>query len=111
MNKFTNALADLIIQNEIPRIDNVMREVTEKISIDFANKIFSLVDEYYDNYTPIHYVRVYGPKRKLRTKSGKTSRKPKGGQVSLHAAITRGGENTPAIGVAGGSFEEGYLVE
>ena len=109
MEKFVDALASLIIQNEIPRIDNVMREVTEKISIDFANKIFSLVDEYYDNYTPINYVRVYGPKRKLRTKSGKTSRKSKGGQVSLHAAITRGGENTPAIGVAGGSFEEGYF--
>lgn len=109
MKEFIDALADIIIQNEIPRIDNVMREVTEKISIDFAKKVFSLVDEYYDNYTPIRYIRVYGPKRKLNTKSGKTSRRPMRGQVSLHAAITRGGENTPAIGIAGGSFEEGYF--
>lgn len=109
MKKFTDALADLIIENEIPRIDNIMREVTEKISVDFAKEAFRLLDEYYDNYTPIRYVRVYGPKRKLRTKSGTTTRKPRGGQVSLHAAITRGGENNPAIGVSGGSFKEGYF--
>ena len=109
MKGFTDALADLIIENEIPRIDNIMREVTEKISIDFAKEAFRLLDEYYDNYTPIRYVRVYGPKRKLRTKSGDTKRKPKGGQVSLHAAITRGGENNPAIGISGGSYEEGYF--
>ena len=109
MKRFTDALADLIIENEIPRIDNIMREVTENISIDFAKEMFQLVDAYYDNYTPIRYVRVYGPKRKLRTKSGKTKRKPRGGQVSLHAAVTRGGEGAPAIGVSGGSYEEGYF--
>ena len=109
MKKFTDALADLIIKNEMPRIDNVMREVTEKISIDFAKEMFKLIDAYYDNYTPIRYVRVYGPKRKLRTTSGTTKRKPRRGQVSLHAAVTRGGEEAPAIGVSGGSFEEGYF--
>ena len=109
MKNFTDALADLIIENEIPRIDNIMREVTKKISIDFAKEMFRLLDAYYDNYTPIRYVRVYGPKRTLRTKSGKTKRKPVGGQVSLHAAITRGGENEPAIGISGGSYEEGYF--
>ena len=109
MKKFTDALADLIIENEMPRIDNIMREVTKNISIDFATEAFRLVDEYYDNYTPIHYVRVYGPKRKLRTKSGKTSKKARSGQVSLHAAITRGGEDAPAIGISGGSYEEGYF--
>ena len=109
MKKFTDALADLIIENEIPRIDNIMREVTKNISIDFAKEAFRLVDEYYDNYTPIQYVRVYGSKRTLRTKSGKTTRKAKGGQVSLHAAITRGGEGNPAIGISGGSFDEGYF--
>ena len=109
MKKFTDALADLIIENEIPRIDNIMREVTKNISIDFAKEMFRLLDAYYDNYTPIRYVRVYGPKRTLRTKSGKTKRKPIGGHVSLHVAITRGGENNPAIGISGGSFEEGYF--
>ena len=109
MKKFTDALADLIIENEIPRIDNIMREVTKNISIDFVKEMFVLIDAYYDNYTPIRYVRVYGPKRTLKTKNGKTKRKPSGGQVSLHAAVTRGGEGAPAIGVSGGSFEEGYF--
>ena len=109
MRNFTDELVDLIIENEMPRIDKIMNEVTRNISIDFAREMFRLVDEYYDNYTPIRYVRVYGQKRKLRTKSGTTSRKPRAGQVSLHAAVTRGGENEPAIGIYGGSFYDGYV--
>ena len=109
MRNFTDELVNLIIENEIPRIDKIMNEVTKNISIDFSREIFRLVDEYYDNYTPIRYVRVYGNKRKLRTKKGTTSRKPRAGQVSLHAAITRGGENEPAIGVYGGSYYDGYV--
>lgn len=109
MKDFTNELVDLIIENEIPRLDKIMNEVTQKVRTDFAREVYRLLDEYYDNYTPIRYVRVYGAKRKLRTKSGTTTRKPRAGQVSLHAAITRGGENAPAIGVAGGSYYDGYV--
>lgn len=109
MKNFTDDLVNLIIENEAPRIDKIMNEVTRNISMDFAKETFRLLDEYYDNYTPIHYVRVYGKKRKLRTKSGKTNRKPRAGQVSLHAAITRGGEKEPAIGVYGGSYHDGYI--
>lgn len=109
MRNFTDELVDLIIENEIPHIDNIMNEVTKNISIDFAKEMSRLVDEYYDNYTPIHYIRVYGHKRKLRTKNGTTSRKPRAGQVSLHAAITRGGENGVIQGVYGGSYYDGYV--
>lgn len=109
MRNFTDELVDMIIENEIPRIDKIMNEVTKNISIDFARETFRLLDEYYDNYTPIRYVRVYGQKRKLRTKNGTTNRKPRAGQVSLHAAITRGGENDSAIGVYGGSYYDGYI--
>lgn len=109
MKDFTNELVDLIIENEVPRIDKIMNEVTKNIQTDFAREVYKLLDQYYDNYTPIRYVRVYGKKRKLRTKSGKTTRKPRAGQVSLHAAITSGGEDAPAIGVAGGSYDSGYV--
>ena len=109
MKDFTDVLINTIIENEIPRIDKIMNEVTKKVSQDFAAETFRLLDEYYDNYTPIRYVRVYGNKRKLRTKNGTTSRKPRPGQVSLHAAITRGGENEPTIGVYGGNFYDGYV--
>ena len=107
MKNFTDVLIDAIIENEIPRLDKIMNEVTQNISRDFANETFKLLDEYYDSYTPIRYVRVYGTKRKLRTKSGSTSRKPRPGQVSLHAVITRTGEK--AISFSGGSFYDGYV--
>lgn len=109
MKDFTDVLMNAIIENEIPRIDKIMNEVTKKVSQDFAQETFRLLDEYYDNYTPIRYVRVYGQKRKLRTKNGTTNRKPRTGQVSLHAAITRGGEEEPAIGVYGGNYYDGYV--
>lgn len=109
MKDFTDVLINTIIENEIPRIDKIMNEVTKKVSQDFAAETFRLLDEYYDNYTPIRYVRVYGKNRKLRTKSGTTNRTPRAGQVSLHAAITRGGESEPAIGVYGGSYYDGYV--
>lgn len=109
MKDFTNELVDLIIENEKENLDKIMNEVTQKITTDFARETYRLLDQYYDNYTPIRYVRVYGSKRKLRTKSGTTTRKPKAGQVSLHAAITRGGEDAPAIGVSGGSYYDGYI--
>lgn len=109
MNDFTNELVNLIIEQESGRLDKVMQEVTTNIMKDFAKETYRLLDEYYENYTPIHYVRVYGRARRLRTKSGTTSGKPRGGQVSLHIAISRGGENAPAIGVAGGNYADGYF--
>ena len=109
MKDFTDVLIDAIIDNEMPRLDKIMNEVTQNISRDFARETFRLLDEYYDDYTPIRYVRVYGKKRKLRTKSGLTSRKPRPGQVSLHAAITRGGEDAPAIGFYGKDDQGAYI--
>jgi hypothetical protein len=104
MKNFTDDLVDLIIENEAPRIDKIMNEVTKNISIDFAKETFRLLDAYYDNYDPVRYVRVYGKRGKYMK-----NRKPRAGQVSLHAAITRGGESEPAIGVYGGSYYEGYV--
>lgn len=100
MKDFTDQLVDLIIANEIPRIDKIMNEVTQKISIDFTNKMYELIDKYYENYDPIRYVRVYGKRGKYAK-----NRKPRPGQVSLHAAVTRGGN----IAFSGGSYYEGYV--
>ena len=102
MKDFTDVLADLIIENEKDNINKIMNEVTQKVSMDFTNKMYELIDKYYDNYDPIRYVRVYG-------KRGKNikNKKPTPGQVSLHAAITRSGENT--ISFSGGSYYDGYV--
>lgn len=96
MKDFTDVLIDAIIEQEQSRIDKIMDDVTRNISKDFAQEAVRLIDAYYDNYTPVHYVRVYGKKRKLKTKSGSTSRKPRAGQVSLHAAIAREGKDSIA---------------
>lgn len=85
MKDFTDELISTIIQNEKGRLDKVMNEVSKKISIDFANEMFKLVDEYYENYDPKHYVRIYGKRGKYLQ-----NRKSSGG-VSLHATVTRGG--------------------
>ena len=102
MKDFTDVLIDAIIENEIPRIDKIMNYVTMYVSMDFKNKMHELIDKYYDNYEPIRYVRVYG-------KRGKhiKNRKPRPGQVSLHAAITRDGSES--IAYSGGSFYDGYV--
>lgn len=103
MKDFIDALVDTIINKERSRIDTIMKEVTTNIQKDFAEHARKLLDEYYENYDPIRYVRVY-------RKRGKhiKNRKPKPGQISLHAAVFRGGEETPAIGYVGGDYEEGY---
>ena len=104
MKNFTDGLVDTIIQNEIPRMDKIMNEVTKKISADFTSVMFGLIDKYYENYDPIRYVRVHGKRGKYMK-----NRKPKGGQVSLHAAITRIGGEGAAISFSGGSYYEGYV--
>lgn len=108
MKDFTDQLVDLILKNEEPRIDKIMNEVTEKIRDDFVAMTNSLIDDYYFDYIPIRYVRVYGAKRKLRTKNGATKRKPVAGQVSLHAAINRMGTDG-SYAISGGSISDGYV--
>ena len=100
MKDFTNQLVDLIIENEIPRIDKIMGEVTKKVSIDFAKAIFRFLDAYYENYDPTRYVRIYEKRGKyLRNKQ------PKEGQISLHDAITRGGANNSEFSKHGGTYQ------
>lgn len=106
MKDFTDILVDKIISQERNRIDSIMKEVTKNIQTDFAREAYRLLDEYYENYEPIRYVRLYGRKKTLRR--GATKMKAKTGGVSLHAAITRGGEDAPAIGFVGGDYDNGY---
>ena len=108
MKNFTDVVIDTILKNEVPRIDKIMNEVTEKIRDDFVAMANSLIDDYYFDYTPTRYVRVYGNKRRLHTKSGATKRKPKAGQVSLHAAVSRMGTDEN-YAISGGSYYDGYV--
>lgn len=102
MKNFTDELVNLIIANEASNVDKIMNEVTKKISVDFTTVMYGLIDKYYENYDPIRYVRVYGKRGKHAQ-----NKKPKPGQVSLHAAVTRGGNDT--ISFSGGSYYDGYV--
>lgn len=84
MKDFTDQLVDLILENERSRIDKIMQYTTEQVSKDFALVMMRFLDMYYDNYDPTSYVRVYGKRGKYMS-----GQKPKPGQVSLHAAVSR----------------------
>lgn len=84
MKDFTDQLINLIIKHEKTRVDKIMQYTAEQVSKDFALVMMRFLDMYYDNYDPTSYVRVYG-------KRGKNmhGRNPVGGQISLHAAVSR----------------------
>jgi hypothetical protein len=86
MKDFTDQLIDLILENEKNRIDKIMQYTMEQVSKDFASEMMRYLDMYYDNYDPTSYVRVYGKRGKYMS-----GEKPKPGQVSLHAAVSRDG--------------------
>lgn len=112
MKKFADMMADIVIETERERIDDILTELTKKIRDDFVEEVYRLVDEYYDNYVPARYVRLYAPKRKLRTKKGTTKARPntsKAGAVSLYEALHKMEGDDPIIGVYGGNIEEGYV--
>ena len=113
MRDFVDELIDTILEQEKPRINNIMKEVTDKVSKDLLQKTLRLLDSYYDNYTPVNYVRLYEPKRKLKSKAAKrkskgyTIRKPKSGGISLHTAIGQmQGNDLASISI--GDFDSGY---
>lgn len=110
MKDFVDQMMDDAIEYNIPTIEKIMDEVTRNVTKDFAHEAYRLLDNYYDDYTPFRYVRLYAPKRKLRTKRGWTTRKPKSGGISLWNAVTKQEGDMPAIGAFGGSFDKGYVA-
>lgn len=123
MGTFVDEMAEFILAKEKPNIEKVLNEVTENIRKDFAIETYRLIDKYYETYEPMYYVRLYnrngrGSKRTLgRSKGGVTKSSPRGKNkaghangLSLHSAITKGGENHPLIGVAGGNYVDGFVA-
>lgn len=128
MNNFTNELVNLIIQNETPRLNNVLQEVSKKIQNDVIQKTYEVVDKYYQDYTKEDgrvYIRVdeyRATPSKRRNKKGNRLVRKRDRNVSLRSAITRGTmrDDEGAVGVcrpldgilgwqAGVLFDEGYF--
>jgi hypothetical protein len=127
MKSFSDELTDLIIQNETPRLNDIMREVSKKIQKDVIQKTKEVVDKYYQDYTQEKgrvYIRVDEYRMtpsKRRDKNGNRLVRKRDRNVSLRSVITKNWDsNQPAIGVcrpldnilgwqSGVLFDEGYF--
>ena len=135
MEGFAKNLADFIIERETPRLNNIMREVAEKIQGDMVAVTYSVIDAFYADYRPEVYIRTDEYKAKhnnQKNKKGQFRQKKsdmeykRGRDVSLASAIkTMEASNQPAIGVcrpidgtnwsagaiAGVVFDESYFAK
>lgn len=57
-NEIADKLFDMIIEREKPKLENIMRHMTEQIKNDFVQETYRLLDIYYENYTPRVYIRT-----------------------------------------------------
>lgn len=133
MKDFADALADLIIGIEMPKLDSIMKEVAEKIQGDVVGVTYHLIDAYYADYMPperAYYIRTEEYKARhnnQRNKKGQFRQKKskaeydRGRDRSLATAIKAlSASGQPAIGVcrpidgaigyqAGVLFDPGYF--
>jgi hypothetical protein len=124
MKDFTNELVNLIIQNETPRLNDIMQEVSKKIQRDVINKTKSVIDQFYQDYSPEVYIRVddyRSTPSKRRDKRGNRLVRKRDRNVSLRSTVTKNWDSDqPAIGVcrpldgilgweSGVLFDEGYF--
>lgn len=137
MKNFTDDLVKLIIENETPRLNNIMQEVSKKIQDDFVAVTYGLIDAFYSDYTHGDgriYIRTdeYKARHRIDTRGRKHKRKngaldkmsnaekKRASDKSLMSAIKSMNGNEPAIGVcrelegifgwqAGVVFDEGYF--
>lgn len=60
MKNFANTLADIIMQRETPRLQDIMQDVSKEIQKDFVEMTYSVLDAFYQDYMPPDrtYIRV-----------------------------------------------------
>ena len=131
MKNFTETLVNIIVEIETPRLNNIMQEVAKKIQGDMVEVTYSAIDNFYQDYAPMVYIRTDDYKKKhnnKRNKKGQFTRKnsgmeyKRGRDVSLMSAIkTMEASGQPAIGIcrpldgdlfgyqAGVIFDESYF--
>ena len=70
-------LYNIILDNEMPKIDKIMAHMANEIQKDFVNETYRLLDIYYQDYTPRYYIRTdvlksgFSESNRLRGKSGR----------------------------------------
>jgi hypothetical protein len=87
MKDFIDALAEDIVNDARKIIDYGMQKLTQSIVEDLTQETVRLIDQYYQTYAPIRYVRLHPP-RTLRSGKEPKRKSPSKGP-SLYKAITR----------------------
>ena len=129
MKNFVNDLANLIMENERERLDNIMYEVAKKIQGDVIAVTYNVIDAFYQDYTRADgriYIRTdeykhpQGKGGKFRNKKRSEWNSLRNSDVSLRSAVKAKDGGQPAIGVckpsemgfgyqAGVTFDENYF--
>ena len=87
MSSFIDALAKDIASSAKKNIDDGMDKLMRLIIQDLTQETVRLIDQYYQTYAPIRYVRLHKP-RTLRSGKEPKRKSPSKGP-SLHRAIAR----------------------
>ena len=87
MTDFIDELAKDIVNEAKSDIDDKMQKLMKNIVADLTRETFRLIDQYYQTYVPIRYIRLHPP-RTLRSGKTPTRKSPSKGP-SLHKAVTR----------------------
>ena len=126
MGNFADALADIILQNEAPKLDKIMRYIAEQAQNDIVQATYTAIDAYYQDYSPLYYIRTDKLSQRKRGDSGKFVKKLKNERkrntkryrdISLQTAVKALDESgQPAIGVcepldSGIGYQAGVLFD
>ena len=87
MKDFIDALAEDIVNDAQDDIKDKMQGLMQNIVKDLAGETVRLIDQYYQAYAPIRYVRLHAPRTLRSGQEPKHKSRSKG--PSLHKAITR----------------------
>ena len=87
MKDFIDALAEDIVNDARDDINDKMQGLMRDIVKDLTQETVRLIDEYYQTYAPIRYVRLHPPRTLRSGHEPKHKSRSKG--PSLHKAITR----------------------
>ena len=106
MKDFIDELAKDIVNEAKKGIDDKMQELMQYIVADLTQETFRLIDQYYQAYVPIRYIRLHSP-RILRSGKTPTRKSPSKGP-SLYAAITR--NQGEALAFTDQTYKDGMYV-
>ena len=106
MTDFIDELANDIVNEAKNDMDDKIQKLMKNIVADLTQETFRLIDQYYQTYVPIKYIRLHPP-RTLRSGKTPTKKSPSKGP-SLYKAITR--NQGEALAFTDQTYKDGMFV-